>query len=128
MKNKISWKPYIVTGIISLAFAILLFILLWFVVKMSLVDSFSIPGVLLVSSSLLIWISREGFFDLFSYGVRQMKSMLFSKNPREYRDYPEYKNYKNQIREKRTKTYYIVAIVGVLFLLVSIIIYLVTKI
>ena len=127
MEKKINWKPFIIAGSISLAFGLLVFLLLWFVAKMSLVDSFVIPGIVLVSFSILMWVAREGFFDIFSYGFKQMGSMILSKNPREYHDFPGYKSYKYEIREKRAKTFYVVAIVGVLFLVTTLIVYLITK-
>ena len=127
MEKKINWKPFIIAGSISLAFGLLVFLLLWFVAKMSLVDSLAIPSIVLVSFSILMWVAREGFFDIFSYGFKQMGSMILSKNPREYHDFSGYKSYKYEIREKRAKTFYVVAIVGVLFLVTTLIVYLITK-
>ena len=127
MEKKINWKPYIIAGSISLGFAILIFCLFFFVFQKALIDGFAFAGISLVAYSLLSWIAREGFFDIFSYGFRQMGNMMYNKKANEFNDYSGYKEYKYEIRKKKARTYLAIAAVGVLFLLITLIIYLVTK-
>ena len=126
-EKKIILKPFIIAGIISLLFGIGIFCLVVFAFKMAIVDGAAFAAVFLISSALLIWISREGFFDLAGYGFRQFGNMLFSKKPNAYNDYAGYKNYKRESREKRAKYYISTLIVGTVFLLVTIIIFIISK-
>ena len=126
-EKKIILKPFIIAGIISLLFGIGIFCLVVFAFKMAIVDGTAFAAVFLISSALLIWISREGFFDLAGYGFRQFGNMLFSKKPNAYNDYAGYKNYKRETREKRAKYYISTLIVGAAFLLATIIIFIISK-
>lgn len=83
-------------------------------------DGFAFGAVILISFSVLIWISNEGFFDLAAYGFKQFGNMLFSKKPNVYNDYAGYKSYKREIRENKPKYFLSVLIVGLLFLLSAI--------
>ena len=127
MEKKINLKPYIITGIISLILGIFIFILIFAILKKPAVDGLAFGTLALLSSSGLIWIAREGFFDIFSYGFRQLGHSMFSKKPNEFNNYAGYKEYKNETREKRSKYYISVAIVGAVFLLATIIVFLVLR-
>ena len=126
MEKKIKWKPYIVAGITSLLFGIFIFCLFAFILKKPLMDGSSFAAIILLSFSALMWVAREGFFDIFSYGFRQMAHMMYSKKANEINDYSGYKEYKNEVREKRAKTFLAVGATGLFFLLVTLIIFLVT--
>lgn len=121
MREKINFKPYIISGIISLIIGAGLTCAIFFGFKRSLSDGFSISAVLLISAGLLIWVSREGFFDLLTYGFRQLGSQLFSKKPNEYNNFAEYKQVYNEYREKRSKYFISVILIGAIFLIVTII-------
>ena len=126
-EKKIIWKPYIIAGIISLLFGIGTFCIVCFAFKMAYVDGTAFAAVFLISGALLIWISREGFFDLAGYGFRQFGNMLFSKKPNAYNDFAGYKEYKRETRENKAKYYLSTLIVGAVFLLATIIIFIVSK-
>ena len=126
-EKKINWKSYIIAGVISLVVGITIFCLIVFAFKMAYVDGVAFASIILISSALLIWIAREGFFDLAGYGFRQFGNMLFSKKPNAYNDYAGYKNYKRETREKRAKYYISTLIVGAVFLLATIIIFIISK-
>ena len=126
-EKKINWKPYIIAGIISLLLGLGIFFLFRFAFKFAYFDSTTFAALILVSSAGLIWISREGFFDFASYGFRQFGNALFSKKPNEFNNYAGYKEYKNETREKRSKYYISVAIVGAVFLLATIIVFIVLR-
>ena len=126
-RKPINWKPYIITSIISLIIGIFFFCLFFLILKRPLLDGTAYASIILISVGVLMWVGTEGFFDIFAYGFRQLGSMIFSKNPREFHDYPGYKDYKNEIRVKQAKIYLAVIVVGVLFLFATVIIYAVTK-
>lgn len=127
MKPKIDWKPYIIAGIISLLLGTFIFILIFVILKKAALDGVSFAAVILLAAAGLIWVAREGFFDIFSYGFRQLGSTMFSKKANEYHDFAGYKEYKFSVREKRSKYYISVAIVGAIFLVATIILYLIYK-
>ena len=127
MKPKINLKPYIVAGIISLLFGIFIFVLFFFILKWAALDGTGYASIILISVAGLTWIAREGFFDIFSYGFRQLGSTLFSKKPNEYNDFSSYKEFKYEIRQKRSKYYISILIVAGLFLIVTIILYIIYK-
>ena len=124
-EKKINWKPYIIATIISLIFAGGMFCLVFFGFKKHFVDGLAYGGVLLLGGALLIWITREGFFDIFSYGFKQFGTTLFGKKANKYNDFSGYKEYKNIDREKRSKYYLAVGAVGLLFLTLTLIFYLI---
>lgn len=127
MKKKIELKPYIIAAIISLIIGGGIFCLIFLVFRKSVLDGIAFPGIILLSVALFIWISREGFFDLLSYGFKQLGSALFSKAPTQYNDYAGYRQQAYEIREKRSKYYLGVGLVGLLFLIAAIIYYICTK-
>ena len=127
MKEKFNWKPYIIAAIISLLLGIFGFCLIFLILKKPALDGTAWPAIILISSSLLIWITREGFFDIFSYGFRQLGSTIFSKTPNEFNNFAGYKEAKNEIREKRPKYFFAVGAVGLIFLIATIILFIIYK-
>ena len=127
MKKKINLKPYIISGIFSLLLGIFIFILFFIILKRPALDGTAYAAIILISSAGLIWVAREGFFDIFSYGFRQLGSTILSKKANEYNDYSGYRQFKNEIREKRSKYYFSIAITGLLFLVATVILYLIYK-
>lgn len=127
MKKKINLKPYIISGIISLLLGIFIFILFFLILKRPALDGAAYAAIILISSAGLIWVAREGFFDIFSYGFRQLGSTILSKKANEYNDYSGYRQFKNEIREKRSKYYFSIALIGLLFLVATVILYLIYK-
>ena len=127
MKPKINWKPFIIAGIISLLLGVFIFILFFIILKMPALDGTGFAAIILLASAGLIWVAREGFFDIFSYGFRQLGSTMFGKKANEFNDFAGYKEYKQTSREKRSKYYISVAIVGALFLIVTIILSIIYK-
>ena len=124
-EKKFSWKPYIIAGIISLLFGLSVFFIFVFALKFAYVDGAAFAAVFLISAAALIWITREGFFDLASYGFKQFGGMLFSKNPNQLNDFAGYKEHKREIRENRSKYYLSLLFVGGLFLIATIILFIV---
>ena len=126
-EKKIVWKPYIISGIISLFFGIGIFCLVVFAFQKAYVDGTAFAALFLISAAGLIWVSREGFFDLASYGFKQFGNMLFSKKPNEFNDFAGYKEYKRESRENKSKYYLSVLAIGGVFLLATIILFVIYK-
>ena len=127
MKEKINLKPYIIAGIVSFILGVFIFILIFLILKKPAVDGLAFGTLALLASSGLIWVAREGFFDIFSYGFKQLGHSMFSKKPNEFNNYSEYREAKNEVREKRSKYYISVAVVGAFFLIITIIVYIILK-
>ena len=85
-----------------------------------LADAFTIPGVLLIMISALIWVSSEGFFDGLSYAFSRVGSYLipFYRKSLEHENYYDYKQRKN---EKRLHGYSFLFFVGLAFFAVAIV-------
>ena len=126
-EKKLDIKPYIIGGLISILIEIVLFCLLVFAFHKSLMDGFAFGAIILLSLAGFIWASSEGFFDLAGYGFKQFGNMLFSKKPNQFNDYSGYKEYKRETRKNKAKIHISFAIVGVLFLIVAIILFIVSK-
>ena len=127
MKPKINWKPYIIAGIISLLLGIFIFILFFIILKMPALDGTAFAAIILLAGAGILWVAREGFFDIFSYGFRQLGSQMFGKKANEFNDFAGYKEYKFSSRENRSKYFISIVIVGALFLLATIILSLIYK-
>ena len=126
-EKKIILKPYIIAGIMSLFFGIGIFCLIVFAFKMAIVDGAAFAALFLISAAGLIWVSREGFFDLASYGFKQFGNMLFSKKPNQFNDFAGYKEYKRETRENKPKYYLSLLVIGGVFLLATLIIFIISK-
>ena len=129
MEKKIRWKPYIIASIISIIIGGGIF-LIFFLTRKTIywaIDGTSYAAVALISVAGLIWVAREGFFDIFSYGFRQLATTMFNKKANGYNDFRAYKEYKVETREKRSKYFISVAIVGCLFLIATIILHIIYK-
>lgn len=74
-----------------------------------------LSAIILVSSGVLVWLSRLGAFDTFAYGFKQLGSSIFSKNPRKYNNMVEYKQDKYEKRKEKTNYYLFIILAGLLF-------------
>ena len=127
MKPKINWKPYIIAGIISLLLGTFMFILMFVILKRSALDGVGYATILLVSVAGLVWVTREGFFDIFSYGFKQLGVTMFSKKANQLNDFAAYKEYKYETRKNRSKYYLSILAVGGLFLIATIVLFIIYK-
>jgi hypothetical protein len=64
-----------------------------------LADAFTVPGMIMVCVSALLWISKDGFFDGISYSLKRLAHSLvpFKRNQND----EKYYDYKIRMREKR---------------------------
>lgn len=116
-------KTYLVTAAITLAVGAGLFCLFFFLHGRGLrgaCDGTGYPGIILTGIAGLIFVARNGFFDIFSYGFKQLGSSMFGRNANKYKDFPDYKNQNREVRSKRSKYYLIILFIGLAFIIASI--------
>lgn len=130
-KLKKDLKYYLIAGAISLVLGIAFFCLFFFVrasrVGYGLLnwqDSTIIVGIILGCIGALMGVAREGFFDIFAYGFKQIGSAIFSKKPHAYNDYPGYRDFQEEKRVSSPKIFISVLIVAAAFLVASLCLYL----
>lgn len=82
-----------------------------------LADAFSIPGIVLVCVSLLIWVASEGTFDMIGYGFGRAASSLIPFMRKNDETFYDYKVRKKEGRDGRS--YWFVCFVGLGFILVA---------
>lgn len=126
-KKVFRWKPYIITSIINLIIAAFIVVLVFIILKKPLLDGFTFAFIGLALLATMMWLGREGVFDIFAYGFRQFGSIHFTKNPTQFNDFPGYKQDKMTKRSKRAKLYLATYIASAVFLIATLIIYFVTK-
>ena len=82
-----------------------------------LADCFTVPGVVLIMVSILCWLSSKGAMDGIAYAIKGLGRLIpgLQKEPEKYYEYVMRK------KEKRKGGYGFLAIVGLGFLLVSIV-------
>lgn len=136
MKSKFrkDLKYYLIAAAVAIAIGIAFFCLFFFVRGKSIgygllnwQDSLMIVGVVLLCCGGLMVVGREGFFDIFAYGFKQLGSSMFAKNAHAYNDYTGYREEKKLKRKSSPKTYISVLIIAVLSLLAALIVYLAAK-
>ena len=130
-KFKKNLKYYLIAAAVALAFGIGFFCLFFFVrasrVGYGLLnwqDSTIIVGIILGCAGALMGVAREGFFDIFAYGFKQLGGAIFSKHPHNYNDYPGYREDKKEKRVSSPKLFVSVLIVAAAFLVTSLCLYL----
>lgn len=114
-------KEDIITFVISLGVGGIIF-LIYFLLNKDRYGEISagcnatiLSAIILVSSGVLVWLSRLGAFDTFAYGFKQLGSSIFSKNPQKYNNMVEYKQDKYEKRKEKTNYYLFIILAGLLF-------------
>ena len=85
-----------------------------------LADAFTVPGVILMMITALIWVSSEGFFDGIAYAFTQFSGMLIPAIGKKYK-HLKYYDYKMEKQEKRLHGYSFLFFVGLLFTVIAIV-------
>lgn len=83
-------------------------------------DSFLIPGVILVGFSLLLWIGRQGVFDVLRYGFYRLFESYRKGMEKRYDSAYEYKQAKTEQRKKHVPFYLSYFVIGGVSLLLAI--------
>lgn len=119
MNFKKFWKIYVIWAAISLVAGTGIFLGFYFGQEASIrgaLNGTSFSGIILLGIAGLCFVAREGFFDIFAYGFKQMGAMIFTKDPNSLKDFPGYKEDKRNIRKFGSKYYVIIALAGLLFI------------
>ena len=111
------FKQYLIALIVSLLVGLGIFFLFWFALRKGPINASSIAGLILLAIGGLMFVTYEGFFDVFSYGIKQTFSSIFGKKANENNDFPGYKEQKNAKRESEAKIYICILISGCFFML-----------
>lgn len=88
----------------------------------SAVDAVSCSAIILLGIGGLMYVANEGFFDIFSYGFKQMFSSMFAKKANENNDFAAYKDGLTAQREMKAKIYLSVLASGAIFLIAMIVV------
>lgn len=115
---------YIVSIIIGSLFVILTLYIQGFNYLMSYEDGFFVAGSVLICVGLLSLLSNYGAFDLLSYSGKYVFNMSKKKKIERY---PEYVENKVLIRKKLKYKWIPYIVVGILFILISIVIMIILK-
>ena len=113
---------YLITTVVAGLFALLIMYLHGFWETAELVnkykilaDAFTIPGILLIMITALVWISTDGFFDMLSYAMRRFGNALIFRQS----EYKSFYDYKVSRAEKRAHGYSFLFFVGLGFMVIA---------
>ena len=118
-------KKYIISSIICVAVAVfILFSKGFFEASAAnkvriLSDAFTIPGILMILSALLVVVSNEGAFDSLAYTGKSLKRFFVPERPGEKRI--NYREYVEQRREKKVTGFSFMFVVGGIFTVIGLI-------
>lgn len=118
------WITNLVTFIISLILAALIFCLMFFLRDRSFSDAVSAVGMAAIVISLLgllLWMGHLGAFDTFAFGFKQVGSMLFAKDARRDGSYADYRAEKAKKRDNSSFNFIAVIFAGILLLIALIV-------
>lgn len=120
------WKTYLITFFISLAVCGGVFCLVYFLSGQGLIalsNGLTISGAVLLGCGLLVWITKQGFFDFASYGFKQVGSSLFNRHePAKYDDYPGYRQMMSEKRKTSPDYWFPIVVVGALVFIAAIVV------
>lgn len=118
------FKAYLISFLIFMAIGGLIVLIYYFThekVFVDLVDGATLSMIVLLGLGGLMFVSREGFFDVFSYGFKQLGSAMFSKKANEYNDFPGYKENKRVKREASPRLFLSALVSGAVFIVIMIV-------
>ena len=118
------WITNLVTFIISLMVAALIFCLMFFLRDRSFSDAVSAVGmaaIVVLLLGLLFWMAHLGAFDMVSFGFKQMGSMLFAKDARRDGNYSDYRAEKAEKRDSSSYNFIAVIFAGILLVIALIV-------
>ena len=112
------WIANLVTFLVSLAIFAGIFCAIFFTrpVKniIAAVDGATIGSIVILVLSLLMWLSHMGTFDIFSFGFKQMGSMMFAKDARRDGHFADYRADKATKRSNSAYVFVSVIFAGIL--------------
>ena len=111
------WLINLVTLVISLLLGGAIFCLFFFLRNQTIiaaVDGAAVATFIILFLGLLFWMTHLGAFDMFSFGFKQLGSMLFAKDARRDGPYVEYREQKKEKRQNSSYYFVFVIIAGLL--------------
>ena len=85
------------------------------------INASSLSAVILICVGGLMFVSNEGFFDIFAYGFKQLGTTMFGKKANANNKFYEYKEEKKVQRETKPKIFLSVLVAGGIFLIAMIV-------
>src|SRR5574344_773078 len=90
-------------------------------------DSFFIVGAAIFLFGCFQIVCNQGMFDLFNYSVANMWSVFVLREDKHYVDAIDYRDQKSESRKKHKFYFIIYFVVGIIFMIVSLILYIILK-
>ncbi|MDD7121699.1 MAG: DUF3899 domain-containing protein [Clostridiales bacterium] len=82
----------------------------------ALCDGFFVSGMLVVGLGAMIWVSTTGFFDILSYGFKNLSVLVPFHHRRKYKHFYEYKA---EQAAKRSKPQFFLLVIGLIMVLIA---------
>ncbi len=86
-----------------------------------LADAFTVPGVILVCFSGIMWVASDGFFDSLGYAFSRVGGMFIPFLRSKHETYYDYKQRKGEKRDEKGNSFWYLFFVGIGFILVSVV-------
>ena len=115
---------YLISALISLLVGVGIFLAYFLTHDSTMyaaINGSSLSAVIVLGIGGLMFVANEGFFDIFSYGFKQVGASLFSKKPNENNDFASYKENANIKRQDKPKIFLSILFSGVLCLLAMVV-------
>ena len=111
------WKVNLITLIVSLVVGAGIFCLMFFLRNQTIiaaVDGAALATVVVLFFGLLMLVSHLGAFDMFTFGFKQLGTMIFAKDARKEGPYYEYRENKKEKRQNSSFVFVTVIFAGLL--------------
>ena len=121
---KKNFKSYLFAFILSKVIGVTIFLIYFILNKFTMyasINGTSLAAIVLISISGLMFVSYEGFFDIFSFGFKQLGSSMFGKKGNETKDFAGYKEQKRVSREESPKFFLSILASGLIFLVAMVV-------
>ena len=82
----------------------------------ALCDGFFVSGMLVAGLGAMIWVSTTGFFDILSYGFKNLSVLVPFHHRRKYKHFYEYKA---EQAAKRSKPQFFLLVIGLIMVLIA---------
>ena len=114
------WLSNLITFFVSLVVGVAIFLVMFLTRNRTIiaaVDGAALATAVVLLGGLLALMGHLGAFDLFVFGVKQLGSMLFAKNPRRDGDYADYRDEKQEKRVNSTYSFVAIIAAGIICLI-----------
>lgn len=118
------FKSYLYAFLLFFVIALTIFFIYFILNNFTLyasINGSSLSAIILLGLGGLMFVSYEGFFDIFSYGFKQLGMAMFGKKANENNNFAEYKEQSRTKKENKPKLFLSSLAVGIIFLIVMIV-------